>query len=314
MQDLTYAGFVRALSHKRVLDFPWNKKYHVPYKRYPKNLGYSGIASFLPAIRKLDFKSFDLIILGSAKVDAFQNYLEVAHLFRADATVVFIDGGDQPKIGGDLAIYGEPCLFEAAQSVRPFDFIFKREFLVGVDYGQGVFPFPMCFDHQRRIVSSEAFKYDVTFWAVESDPIRSEAFRLLRGQFDCSENGTVDGQKFSRYARKGSWYLRELKRSKVALNFRGGGWDTLRYWEIPASGGPMMISQEPGIVIPSNYRNGIEVIFCKPDLSDLLDLATFYLKKDRLRDKIVANALKWSALNHTPEKRIEYFFKCLNVC
>ena len=302
-----------------MIDFPWNKKFHFGYRKYPKNLGFSN-KSFLSRFRRplsgADFKAFDLVILGASKVDAFNRYLSVANFLRADAKVLFIDGGDQPKIGGDLAIYGEPLLFEAAQSVRPFDFIFKREFLVDVDYGQGVFPFPMCFDHQRRIVSSEAFKYDVTFWAVESDPIRSEAFRLLRGQFDCSENGTVDGQKFSRYARKGSWYLRELKRSKVALNFRGGGWDTLRYWEIPASGGPMMISQEPGIVIPSNYRNGIEVIFCKPDLSDLLDLATFYLKKDSLRDKIVANALKWSALNHTPEKKNRLFFqvfKCLLI-
>lgn len=314
VQDLTYFGLVRTLGFGRVVDFPWNKKYHVPYKKYPQNLGYTGLLGGVrPPLRVRDFRSFDLVIVASSKVDAFQKYLEIVNLLAANTKVVFLDGGDQPTIGGDLAVYGEPGLFLAALARRPFDFIFKREFLVNGNYGSRVFPFPMCFGRPQKTGFEKDFKYDVTFWAVESDDIRSKVFELLQNQFDCSENGSVGKQRFSKYKRRGGFYLQELKRSKVALNFRGGGWDTLRYWEIPASGGPLMISQELGILIPSNYRHGVEVVFCNSDLSDLIDLASFYLRNESLRAKMVSNALKWTAEHHTPKKRVEYFFKCIGV-
>jgi hypothetical protein len=40
VQDLTYSGLVKHLGVENVIDFHWNKKFHVPYKKYPKNLGY----------------------------------------------------------------------------------------------------------------------------------------------------------------------------------------------------------------------------------------------------------------------------------
>jgi hypothetical protein len=312
VQDLFYAGLIRKFGPRSVIDLPWNKKFHIGYKKYPKNLGYTGLSGLLPrGLSKSDLKNFDLIFIASSKVDTFAKYLEIVDFLRADAKVVFIDGGDQPIIGADLDVYGKPHLFHAACSKRQIDYVFKREFLEGVDYPKNVFPMPMCFDPAKNVLDEIPFKYDVTFWAVESDPIRTSVFDLLFGKFDCRENGSVKNQKFSKYPRKGDRYLRELKSSKISLNFRGGGWDTLRYWEIPAMGGPLMISQKPRIVIPNNYRHELDVIFCQPDLSDLIDLANYYLKHEDRRRLLVSNAIRWSVSHHTPEKRVDYLFSCL---
>ena len=138
-------------------------------------------------------------------------------------------------------------------------------------------------------------KYDVSFWAVESHEIRVNALNLLQDKFDCKANGTVRNQKFSRYKRKGDEYLRELARCKIVLNFRGGGWDTMRYWETPAIG-RFMISQKPKFVIPNNFRDGKEIAFCK----------------DAKREEIAKNALEYTKKFHTDEKRVEYIFDAIN--
>jgi spore maturation protein CgeB len=92
--------------------------------------------------------------------------------------------------------------------------------------------------------------------------------------------------------------LQELARCKISLNFRGAGWDTLRYWEVPALAG-FMISQKPGIVIKNNFVDNKEIIFCNDDLSDLLDLCRYYLKNEDEREIIARRALAKMKDHHT---------------
>jgi spore maturation protein CgeB len=118
-----------------------------------------------------------------------------------------------------------------------------------------------------------------------------------------------------KYKRKGLFYLQELARCKIGLNFRGAGWDTLRYWEIPALGG-FMISQRPQIMIENNYIDGEEIVFCKDDLSDLIELCEYYLEHEDERKRIANNSKKKTEAYHTDTQRalyikqkIEYFKK-----
>ena len=152
------------------------------------------------------------------------------------------------------------------------------------------------------------FKYDVSFWAVESFPIRTEALKLLEDKFDCVKNGTYRNQKFSKYKRKGDFYLQELSACKIVLNLRGGGWDTLRYWEVPALGG-FMITQKPGIVIPNNYEDNKHVIYCNDNLDNLIELCEYYLVNDSERVEIAKNATVHTKKYHTDIKRVEYILE-----
>ncbi len=313
VQDLTYTGLVKKFGFKNVIDYKWNKKYHLPYKKYPKNIGYIK-NSFFPSLLNRNFKNIDYVFIGSCKVDCFENYLEIIDEIPSHVPIVLIDGGDYIDIANDISdMYGRPDLKEKVLSKREIDYIFKREFLIDKKYDKNVFPLPMSFNYDRLPSLDYNLKYDVSFWAVESHEIRAKALDILQDKFDCRSNGTERNQKFSKYKRKGEEYLRELARCKIVLNFRGVGWDTMRYWETPAIG-RFMISQKPQILIPNNYRNEKEVIWCKDDLSDLTSLCEYYLKHDDKREQIAKNAMDYSKAYHTDEKRIDYIFECINKC
>ena len=152
---------------------------------------------------------------------------------------------------------------------------------------------------------SQNHKYDVAFWAGESHPIRTRALELLQGQFDCAENGTIKGENMYSFKRKGNTYLQELGKCRINLSLRGGGFDTLRYWEIPAVGS-MLISEKPDIVIPHNFEHQKSAIFCDPALTDLLDLASYYLKHKEKRRKIAQQGKEQLIKYHTDISRAKY--------
>lgn len=307
IQDLTYSGLVKKFGVKNIIDYRWNMKYHIPYKKYPKNLGYT-TSSFLGFLRFIDFKSIECVFVASAKIEAFETYIEIASQIPAHVPTVFLDGGDREEIGQDLEEYGDSSLYQKALSIRPFNFIFKREYFEDKIYEANVAPLPMSFNFDKLPKLSQQFKYDVSFWAVESYPLRTEVLKILEEKYDCEQNGTTRNQKFSKYKRKGSFYLQELSGCKITINVRGGGWDTMRYWEVSAVGG-FMLSQKPGIVIPNNFEHEKEAVFFKDDLSDLTELCDYYLKDDVKREKIAKAGLTKMMAYHTDEKRVDYIFE-----
>lgn len=311
VQDLTYTGLVKKFGFKNVIGYKWNKKYHLPYKKYPKNIGYVKGTFFKSIFRGTNFKDIDYVFIGSCKVEAFETYIEIAHKIPIHIPVIFIDGGDKSVVGADLEAYNRPELYEQAMAVRPFDFIFKREYLIDGLYESNVAPLPMSFNFDRLPTLPMGFKYDVSFWAVESNLLRTKALEMLEHMYDCKENGTTRNQKFSKYKRKGSFYLQELSSCKIVINIRGGGWDTMRYWETPAVGSFMM-SQKPQIVIPNNFEDEKEVVYFEDDISDLTGLIDYYLKHDVKREAIAKAGLHKLKNYHTDKKRIDYIFEVLN--
>lgn len=287
-QDLAFSGLTKILGNNNVRTINWNIKHYLPTKKYPKNLGYNGLNIPRPLF---SMRNIDLVIVAAAKPDCFETYLNILPKIPANIPIAFIDGGDLPEIAGDLNRYKCYHLYEKTVSIRPFNVIFKREMILESNYSNNVYPFPFAINFNKyKNIQSVGFKYDVSFWAVESHPIRTQALDLLENKFDCHENGTVRNQVFSKYKRKGKFYFEELTACKIVLNFRGNGWDTLRYWEVPALG-RFMISQEPKIHIPNNFRNHESIVFCNDDLSNLEDLCHYYLKQDNEREKIANGAL-----------------------
>lgn len=288
LQDLTYSGLVKVLGKENVTDYPWNPKFNLPIKSYPKNLGFSSVSFRLPLI---NLKKFDLVILGSVKKDALDQYIKILPLIK-DKPVAFLDGGDYPQIGGDFYRYHHGNLYEKAIKAKPFDFIFKREYIPAMHAGDpSIFPFPFSFPYNIEIPSFEENekKYVVSFWGQQQPEIRARALKLLQGKYDCDINGTTLNQNFDTYKRRGKFYLEELARCKVVLNFRGGGWDTMRYWETPAAGS-FMISQQPQILIPDNFEDGKHLAWCKDSLDDLLEKIDYYLDNPAERNRVAANA------------------------
>ena len=253
-------------------------------------------------------KEFDAVVIASSKVGSFETYLEIVDRIPSRVPVIFVDGGDRSGIGEDLTIYERPELLSQATEKRPFDLVFKREYNLENTYADNVYPFPISFNTDRLPSIPAGYKYDVSFWAVETHDIRTRALTLLEDRYDCRSNGTVRDQKFSQYKRKGEFYLQELAQCRIVLNFRGGGWDTMRYWEVPAVGAFMM-TQKPGIKIPDDFVDGRDVVYCSDDLSDLTELCDYYLKNESKRESIALSGKQHLLKYHTDEARAKFLLE-----
>lgn len=316
LQDLIYAGLCEIYGVSNVIDWPWNPAFHWPRKKYPRNLGFQGLNlfHFWSGVRgsdSLPWRDIQAVFVAATKPDCFENYVQLAPQIPSNVPVVFLDGGDFPEIGGDLHRLKRPDLLKTAERVRPFDFVFKREMIEGKDYPEKTAPLPFAIPYRAMPgVGALDFRYDVSFWAVESDPVRTQALGLIEDRFDCRANGTTRNQVFKKYKRKGKFYLEELARCKIILNFRGVGWDTLRYWEVFGIE-RFMISQRPRIRIPHNFVDRKEIVFCKDDLSDLVELCQHYLTHESEREAIAkAGAIKAKEY-HSTKARAQFVVETL---
>jgi hypothetical protein len=305
-QELIYSGLVSLLGGDNVVDYPFNIHYHFKHRKYPTNIGYSPKTPFDFIKARLRY-NIDLVVVGSAKKDCFDAYFKIIDKIPDHVPVIFVDGGDSPEIGGDLLWRGHKGLFDKCIKKRPFNLIFKREYHLGTDLGKIVIPFPFSFNLNavnNLAKESQRFKYDVSFWATESNVIRTEVFKLIKDRFDCTKNGSVIGKGFLSYNRRGDEYLKEIQSCKIVLNFKGSGWDTLRYWEVSACS-RFLISGKPNIIIPNSFTNGENIIYCKDDLSDLLELCDYYLENEEAREKIAKNAFSHLKKYHSNEVRVK---------
>ncbi len=309
LQDLTFCGLVKVLGRKNIYEYSVNPHYLLPIRKYPRNIGYAG---FDPGFfKRFYFRDVDCVIVPAAKPICFEFYESIIPKIKPSVKTIFIDGGDWPEIGGDLKRLNNNDIYQRVNDKRPFDIIFKRELLKNTRYNKNIHPLP--FSINANLYSNIPilpFKYDVCFWAVESHPIRTQALHFLESHFDCLQNGTVLNQNFRKYKRKGKKYFKELIRSRILLNLRGAGWDTLRYWEILGLQ-RFMLSQRLDILIPNDFIEDKEIVYFKNDLSDLEDLCNFYLKNEELREQIAGRAHQKAMLYHTDVARAKYILKAI---
>jgi hypothetical protein len=307
LQDIVYSGLVKTLGFSNVLSVPFNKSYYFNFKEYPKNLGFNNGGLFQNLINRLTKFDFDVVIVGSTKKLPFDLYNKILLKIPYSCPVVFLDGGDFSEIGGDLTRLGYPELYDATVMKRPFDLIFKREMFKNQDYAENVYPCPFAFnlDRIRNVKAVSEKKYDVAFWAGESHEDRKKSFDLLKGKYDCDQNGTSKGQTLKSYDRKGDFYFEEVKRCKITINVRGNGWDTLRFWEIPALGS-FMLSQELDIIIPNDFKDGLNISYFAKDFSNFYEKIDYFLENEIEREKISKAGYNHLVKYHTDIVRAQY--------
>ena len=314
LEEIILHGLCDILGKANVICSPPRKKYYFSKYPYPKNLGKArgmGLLfhDLLISRKSLSVLEIDVVIVGGTKEDTFCYFEKILDRIPTSTKIIYIDGSDFPGIGGDSIRLGWQSLFKRVMTKCKFDLIFKREYLETDTYPKNVFPLPMAYC--GPVIQEPVKQYDVTFWAVESHEVRTKVLEMLSTRYDCAKNGTVQGQTLRRYRRKGHEYLNSLAKSRIALNFRGVGWDTLRYWEIPAVG-PLMVSGRPKNIIPDNFIDREHVIFCKDDLSDLADILNYYLKHDKEREEIALLGRKHLVKYHTSLERTRYFLETIN--
>lgn len=345
LADQIYDGLCAVLGGENVFDFPRKAAYHGPHAR-PSSLvfGREGGEAQDSLVERLRAGQLDLALLSSPRRGVQAAFRALADQVRLPP-IVLLDGEDDAQLRLDLLrAVGAGVYFKREYRKRLAEL--SGAWFRGLRSARGeefegrIFPLP--FSVSAATLSgapSLTRDLDVSFVGRASHRKRLAAVRLLRDASDIRFEGGVYVEPTDRRSRLAeSWfdimaaklvgdppargslsrmgmdaYRSLLGRSKTALSIRGGGFDTVRYWEVVATKTPL-ISEAPDIDIPHNFEHGVHAVFCRPDLSDL----TYWVR--RLRDdeaerqRMAEAAYSHLLAYHTTARRAAYLLElCAQV-
>jgi hypothetical protein len=314
LADQIYYGLCKLLGFERVIDYPYKPIYHDPAVR----------EWFLPQVPGvprqegdiLDLlcsRRIDLLVLSSPRRGGMTTLEALAGRVPLPPAVL-IDGEDDSRIRRSL------------YRRSGFGLYFKREFALAWrgaagwarfrafgldgDLFRRTHPLPFSIILETTLQESQGPRDINAFFAARtSQGQRRKADALLRGIPGIRYVGGVFDDDADRLFSLGDGdYYRNLHRAQIGVSVRGGGFDTLRYWEVVACGA-LLISEEPDIVIPTNFEHGRHAVFCRRDLADLGALVRYYLSHQEKRETIAAEGYAHLLKYHTCERRAEYFLE-----
>ncbi len=257
--DVLFAGLRSLLGGENVVDFPWKPPLHgLPpndHVHYPCTFDLPGEA--LPADQvaaELRAGRFDAVLVSDTlgALDAAELGPVLAGV--GETPVFVVDMWDQcGDYRDDICAH-----FGIGRTAGQF----KREMLAGVPYSAGTVALPFAYD-LGHVPGDVAFDgREGLFWAGQVQyGARRATLEYLR------EHWGVDLAK--RFTQEE--YACELLRRLVGLCLFGNGFDTVRYWELPAHG-CMLLAERPPIGIPYDFEDGKHALFFDdlPELEERL--------------------------------------------
>jgi len=100
-------------------------------------------------------------------------------------------------------------------------------------------------------------------------------------------------------------YSRRLSSAGIGLSLFGSGFDSVRYWEVPAHG-VMLLSERPPIRIPHNFADGVSAVFFD-DLPELEGKLAHYLARPDEVRAIAEQGRRHFLKHHTTSARARHF-------
>jgi glycosyltransferase involved in cell wall biosynthesis len=179
---------------------------------------------------------------------------------------------------------------------------FKREMLAGADYGPGSYPLPFAYPDRRVPQDVEGPRNTPIFWAGHRQ------FGLRRLYLEHLESAR--GLKLDAVCDQ-TEYVRALLDTRIGLNIFGCGFDTVRYWELPAHG-CMLLSERLPIRIPHNFRDGESAVFFD-DTQDLEEKIEYYLAHPEEIRAIARAGHEHFKRHHTGSMRARQLLAWMNV-
>jgi hypothetical protein len=345
LADQLYEGLCSVLEWRNVIDFPTKPLYHRPCERslsLTQNPGHDLNAGDVSSM--IREHRIDLTIVSSPRSSALDALRTLGG--RNDATpVVLLDGEDDDRIRADVAHSVAAGLYFKREYKKPVRTDANGGWSPPATLPEGsrlegrIFPLP--FSATAASLAEglpQTRDVDISFVGRASHRKRVRAVNLLRRMKGIRFEGGVYLDETDRRSKlAASWlgvitakvigdppapawarnaqlsledYRALLYRSKMALSVRGGGFDTVRYWEIVASK-TLLVSEPPDIVIPHNFEHGRHAMFCRHDLRDLPAIVRRLRDDEQARQDMVEAAYRHLLAYHTSERRAAYL---LDLC
>ena len=294
--DCLYDGLYQVLhASGSLVEFPYKPTLHgsLPdcLAEYPCCFNHDGMHIDVNHIQTLlNDKYFDVILWGDVEFSLDSSVLRplLSAIQRSGIPVYLVDAADE-------CVDYRKKFIKAVPNI-PIAGYFKREMLQCIDYGPDAFPMPFSYPDALAIQDFSMDKRsNPIFWAGH----RKAGFRRnIVEKFEYMWKVQLD----THYDQ--STYMRMMRSSIIGLNCFGYGFDTVRYWEVPAQG-CLLLSEKSPLCIPNNFSDGKNALFFD-DIADLVEKLNFCKENP---DKVFEMALAgWNHFRqyHTNSKRAHY--------
>lgn len=263
--DVLFDGLCACLGDENVVEYPWKATLHggdIPeHGHYPCRFNRRGASAPLEAIcSALREKAFDFILFGDVEGSLPPGDVQTILNVRGDCPVFLMDGLDEM---GNFRNRVQQRL-----GLPEFAGYFKREMHRCVAYGPNTWPMPFAYSETLGLQVPVGERPHDFFWAGHR---RFGQRRLYLETLEARYGWNLNAQ-YDQAA-----YQARIRDSRIGLNCFGMGFDTVRYWELPAQG-CMLLSDRLPIHIPHNFEDGVHAAFFG-DLEELLEKADYYLKR-----------------------------------
>ncbi|MBX7258402.1 MAG: glycosyltransferase [Candidatus Hydrogenedentes bacterium] len=261
--DILFDGLCAVLGDQNVTDFPWKPTLHgeapVELADYPCCFNRSGAPiSEQEVVRLLQDGAFDAVLFGDLDRSLPRGLAQRVCQAACGVPLFIVDQQDDP-----MDNFRETLDFLGVASAQGY---FKREKLLCHDYGPHTVSLPFGYPESRIPESLPVSRTHPLFWAGHRiygsrRPILEHVEALL-------------GQDFNRRYSQIE-YSEVIRNAQIGLNLCGYGFDTVRYWELPAHG-CMLLSEHLPIHIPHPFEDGRHAVYFD-DLEHLTDRLQYFL-------------------------------------
>lgn len=287
--DTLYDGLCQLLGVENVIEYPWKPLLHggtlgegAPY---PSQSDYRSAPQSIETLEEeLRAGAFDLILFGD--VFYLSDQEPMFRLLRAkpEVPVFIVDTWDE---GTDYLPRLRAYLDGA--NIQGY---FKHEMVHGIEYGPRTRPLPLCHPDRRFAPAFQTNRGTDLFWAGH------RVLGLRRIHLEAVEAHL--GRDLDRiYCQEE--YARLLDDARIGVSFFGFGYDTYRYWELPAHG-CMLLAERTPFRIPLNFVEGESAVFFD-DTPELLDKLDFYLAHPNEAEAIARRGYQHAREHHTASAR-----------
>lgn len=268
--DVLFDGLCRLLGPENIVDYPWKETLHGGDPAlawgYPCVFEWPGTAHDLASlIAHMKAHPFDAILYSDNFHKLPKEDLEQILAVAGDTPAFITDTWDQC---GDYREAIEQHLGRAAAGQ------FKREMLAGAPYSAHTWSLPFAYPDGLVPASVDYDGKQGLFWAGKLQfGARRLSLEYLRDTIGLDLLASYPPDE----------YAKRIDAALAGLSFFGNGFDTVRFWELPAHG-TLLIGEKPPIALPHPFVDGEHALLFE-HLGELEERLTWFAAHpDQARD------------------------------
>ena len=286
--DTLYDGLCRVLGHENIFEYPTKSTLHGfildGYSHHPMYFNYPRGTSDDKKIAMLQNNEFDIILVNSRiKRDKFFD-------------IVVEKSKEIPTFVIDVIDFNHEDV-ELLDKVNA-RLCFKRECYKDRVYDSRVTPMSLSYS-EKYVPTEDVDKSNFIFWIGRGYSKRYRYIDIVKDMVELPSILIVTKGKKALYGQKE--YSQKLLSSKVALNFKGYGWDNVRYYGIPAHR-TLLFSKVLPIYVEHEFTDGDNAVFFH-DIKEMKEKLTYLLNNPDYVDKLRLRGYEHFLKYHTTAKR-----------